>query len=477
MDQKLADRIILEQLRPIYGFMLRKTATAEDAEDLTQETALRGYRALLRGTPEDPAAFLWRVARNALANYYRGKARSGIGVPLEDMAESLGSGEGNMADRMEFREDCAKIGLEIAYLSRLQREIVIAYYYDGQKVKDIAAALNIPEGTVKWHLFEARNNLKKGMDTMRNSSELKFNPVKFSLMGINGAVGAMGGTSNFFRGALSQNIAYAVYREAKSIHEIADALGVSPVYVESEAAFLEEYGFLIKSGDKYLANLIIEEGTEEIIQVYEEMYTKAAQLIGGGLFDALADSELLDSPSLYYPDGDKNFLMWGLLLYLLAWSNDVFLQHAATVTTVTGIEKKIKFEDVATLRPDGGRYIAYAGLDSEILRQKFFDSMRKWCGPMWNASDDLHLMLWQVNSEWSAREDFNFDGYQKDVERDLNLLRRFIDDEVLSIDDCAYLARRGYIRGSNGQFESAVIWLKSQTIKDELLALASRIKR
>ena len=41
---------------------------------------------------------------------------------------------------------------------------------------------------------------------------------------------------------------------AKTINEIADDLGVSPVYVETEVEFLEEYGFLQAWKDKYIVN-------------------------------------------------------------------------------------------------------------------------------------------------------------------------------------------------------------------------------
>ena len=72
---------------------------------------------------------------------------------------------------------------EIAYLSKLQRRIVIAYYFENHKQADIASELGIPLGTVKWHLFEAKKELKRGMDKMRKASELKFNPVKFHYYG------------------------------------------------------------------------------------------------------------------------------------------------------------------------------------------------------------------------------------------------------------------------------------------------------
>jgi hypothetical protein len=310
-----------------------------------------------------------------------------------------------------------------------------------------------------WHLFEARKSLKKGMDTMRNATELKFNPIKFSLMGSNGSIGAKGGTGDFLRSSLSQNIAYDIYREAKPVAQIADDLGVSPVYVESEVEYLTEYGFLTKKGNKYLTNFIIDEMTPEILRLQDEMYTEAAHLVGFELFDVLMKSDLLTDSSLYFPDSDKNFLMWGLLPYLLAWS-------------MGGEEEKIKFEDVATLRPDGGHNIACAGVESN-LQQKYFESMQQFCGPLWNGNE--HIILWQVHSEW-ASWDLDLNIYQNSKSRDLSLLYRFSEGETLSKEDYAYLAQKGYIRGENGDFELAIIRLKDNAIKDKLLALAKAVK-
>ena len=461
MEQKYAEQIVLDCLQPIYGFVLKKTRTTEDAKDLTQEIVLKSYRALLGTSPEDPVAFMWRIARNELANYYRSKSRSSIGIPIDDISETLESADEDIADLISMQESCWRIQREIAYLSKLQQTIIIAYYYDGKKVSEIAKDMKISDGTVKWHLFEARSNLKKGMETMRKSSDLKFNPIKFSIMGVNGSAGTMGGTNNFLRSTLSQNISYAVYYEAKTITQIADDLGVSPVYIESEAEFLEEYGFLTKTKNKYLTNFIIEEGSEEILRVQDEMYTKAAHLISFELFEELINNELLNSPSLYFPDNDKNFLAWGLLLYLLAWSND------------SG-EDKIKFDEVATIRPDGGKYIAYAGIESNTLKQKYFDSILKWCGPMWNEDDNI--LLWQINSEWSTRDN-GFNEYQNNARRDMKLLHRFTSKEQLSKDEYAHLAQRGYIRGFGGDFEPAVIWLKNKEIKDKLLDLSFKLKQ
>ena len=119
----------------------------------------------------------------------------------------------------------------------MMRRKTIAYYFENRKQADIARELDIPLGTVKWHLFEAKKELKRGMDTMRKASELKFNPIKFHSYSVNGSVGKKS-PDEFFRSTLAQNICYCVRNTAKTINEIADDLGVSPVYVETEVEFL-----------------------------------------------------------------------------------------------------------------------------------------------------------------------------------------------------------------------------------------------
>lgn len=208
------------------------------------------------------------------------------------------TGGRDIVSDLALRETTEKLRGEIAYLSRLQRRIVIAYYYENKKQSRIAEELGIPVGTVKWHLFEAKKELKRGMETMRSSSELRFNPIQFALCGTNGSVGSKGNNGNFFRSALSQNIAYVVWKEPKTIRQIADALGVSPVYVESEAEYLEEYGFLTRHGDRYLCNILLDETNSALSRLHDEMYEKAARIFANELYDALMDADIWDDAGI-----------------------------------------------------------------------------------------------------------------------------------------------------------------------------------
>lgn len=455
--RKTACRIASGYLKPLYGFTLKKTGNLQDAEDLAQEICLKLYKALLvKDDIESMDKFVWTIAHNALANYYRGKSKTYYGN-IDDLTEIMPSGEALPDEQVIADETIGKLQQEIAYLSKIQRKVVILYYYAGKKQNEIASILGIPCGTVKWHLSEAKNELKKGMERMRNASELKFNPIVFRTIGISGSAGTMGGPQNFLRSALSQNIAYAVYREAKTVNEIADCLGVSPVYVESEAELLEKYGYLIKKGGKYLTNFLIGEPSALINELKDKVNIEAAKLVGNELFDALAKSDLLDSEGLYYPDKDKNFLMWTLFFYIAAWSGEKLM------------EKSVSFEEAATIRPDGAQNITYAFVADDDERSK--DSSY-WFGPCWNANDDI--FLWLIDTDWSERRvDFS---YEQHVGRDLKLLKRFADGEKLSEDEYADMVQKGYIRKTGDGFEFAVVYIKNKETKNKLMAIGDHIK-
>ena len=214
MNRQDAERIITEYLKPIFGFALKRCKSEQDAEDLSQEIVLRAFRALLiKNDIADVGKFIWTVAHNTLSNYYRDCAKSTVGVSLDEVAEVIADPYSEDEVREEA-ETVHRLQSEIAYLSKLQRRILIAYYFENRKQADIARELGIPVGTVKWHLFEAKKELKRGMDTVRKTSELKFNPIKFHSYGINGSSGTMS-TDEFFRSTLSQNISYCVRNAAK----------------------------------------------------------------------------------------------------------------------------------------------------------------------------------------------------------------------------------------------------------------------
>ncbi len=478
MNRQDVEKTITEYLKPIFGFALKRCKSIHDAEDLSQEITIRAFRALLiKDDVADMGKFIWTVAHNTLSNYYRDTAKSMIGVSIDEVAELIADPDSEL-EIDDNTETIRRLQTEIAYLSKLQRRIVIAYYFENRKQTDIATELGVPLGTVKWHLFEAKKELKRGMDTMRKASELKFNPIKFHSYGINGSIGTKS-PDEFFRSTLSQNICYCVRNTAKTINEIADDLGVSPVYVETEVEFLEEYGFLQVQKDKYIVNFIISEPTAELLTMQNDMYKRAAELFANDLYDELTSSGILDDPDIWCgqtdapisltesPKADRNFVLWSLIPYIAAWSGEKLM------------DESISFDEVATIRPDGAHNICHAAVvpDDMVLPDDYV-YMRNWCGPMWNKGD--YQMMWQIDSEWSDRAPVKERNIPEEQERTITLLN-WEKHNLLSKHDYAWLAERGYIKTNgdyDGHFKSAwqIVVLASDEIRDKLLAIGERIK-
>ena len=484
MNRQDAEKIITEYLKPIFGFALKRCKNAHDAEDLSQDIVLKAFRALLiKDDIGDVSKFIWTIAHNALSNYYRDAAKSVIGVSIDEVAEIVADPD-SVFDDGDNADSIRRLQSEIAYLSKLQRKIVIAYYFENRKQVDIAKDLDIPLGTVKWHLFEAKKELKRGMDTMRKTSELKFNPIKFHSYGINGTVGTKS-KDDFFRSTLSQNICYCVRNEAKTINEIADDLGVSPVYVETEVDFLEEYGFLKEQKGKYIVNFIISEPTAELLTMQDSMYKKAAVLYANELYDELIASGLIDHPDIWCGQtdepitltgshrGDRNFILWSLIPYITAESGEKLM------------EDKISFAEVATIRPDGAYNIAHASVvpDNMVLPEDYV-YMRNWCGPFRYSNKKYSLgntLFWQLDTEWSGRRmSVGKEDYER-IERVLSLEKSEGENGMLSKDEYIWLSELGYIKTNgdyDGYFKSTwqLVTLASNDIKEKLLAISEKIK-
>ena len=476
MNRQDVEKIITEYLKPIFGFALKRCKSIHDAEDLSQEIATKAFRALLaKDDVGDVGKYIWAVAHNTLSNYYRDSAKVANTMSIDDVAEHLYLTD-DLWDSDNSEAAISRLHSEISYLSKLQRRIVIAYYFENRKQADIARELNIPLGTVKWHLFEAKKELKRGVIMTRNHGELKFNPIRLTRICCNGSAGTKGSNANFFRSALSQNIAYSVRNSYKSVNEIADELGVSPVYVESEAEFLYEYGFLLKKGDKFISNIIIDEADEEIIRLHDEMYGKATALFADELFDTLCGSGLLKDDRILGgrygnismtadPTKDENFLLWSLIPYITANGGKDLLKET------------VSFEEAATIRPDGGHNICSADvLNFDAPKPKYYDSMSKFCGCCWNSYENL--TLWQCDSEWSERR--IGEHYLAPVTQDLMLLKQWINDAELSAAEYARLAERGYISVLNENDDMKIVprcvILENPEIKSELLAVGDKIK-
>lgn len=167
MDTKDLIGIIESHGRCIYSFCLTLTKNEHDADDLYQETFLRAMEMRHKiDKGNNPKGFLISIAIGIWKNNRRKIAWRQRIAPTRELDESLTDdymfvNESSPEDIAISNELKHKIREAADSLNNKFKIPLYMYYTAQMSVKEIASALNIPQGTVKSRLYKARKNLEK----------------------------------------------------------------------------------------------------------------------------------------------------------------------------------------------------------------------------------------------------------------------------------------------------------------------------
>ncbi|MGM0881418.1 MAG: RNA polymerase sigma factor [Bacillota bacterium] len=450
-DNETAE-VIRNYIKPIFGFALNRTKQRMEAEDLAQEILLQLLKSISSGANiQNLEAYVWTIARYTWVNWLKKRAHAPKSIEINGMSELLADYQQEPLEQLLETEAYRMLRREIAFLSDIHRRIVVLHYYDGLKQSEIANVLDIPVNTVKWHLHDAKKELKKGMNRMRKTGVLSVNPIRLYDTGHSGTPGKLGETNDFLGRTLAQNIVFAAYHKALTIHEIAQELGMPPSLLEGEVRHLAEYDFLSEiSPGKYQSNTIIWDKTVEQIEAGHQHYKDCAAEIADAQFEALMDiRKQVEESGVYYPEQDYNFLLWTLL------PKNIEEQSWRSRPT------EVKFDTVAPMRKDGGHYIAYASLEKSIQPRLSFDPHSYYiCGTMTRYQEGSALYLWQLNTYWSERKDWRYLDF-KDVEVCNEFWKGGLTDDDTHREEYAFLLEKGYVRKLDGEYRFNAVWIDS----------------
>lgn len=137
--------------RTIYGIVL----DAAEAQDLTQETFVRAYRAWDRFDRGNVRAWLLRIATNLAITHYRTQRRRRRVAPW-----MLASGP-QSEEPQRKSEDEDLVRWLMRPLSPEQRLLVTLHYYQQIPRAEIAGQLGIPVGTVASRINRAMQVLRQ----------------------------------------------------------------------------------------------------------------------------------------------------------------------------------------------------------------------------------------------------------------------------------------------------------------------------
>lgn len=161
------ERLYDDHRQGVWALFLGRHGDRAIAEELTQETFLRLWRridAVAPLGPESQRGWIFHVARNLSVDAYRTAAAGRAAVRrVADELRPRAAGDGaatDVADLAIGRDRLAAVDRAISTLPETQRVVLTMIAVGGLRAVDVAAALEIPAGTVRYRLSEARRTLK-----------------------------------------------------------------------------------------------------------------------------------------------------------------------------------------------------------------------------------------------------------------------------------------------------------------------------
>jgi RNA polymerase sigma-70 factor (ECF subfamily) len=157
--------------RRVQAFFARRTGSADDCLDLTQETFLRVYTGLHGFRGDAPfGAWLYSIARNVhrarVKRQSRARGALGTATQVEPAAGEATAPPGSLAvqpaglDTVLDAEERRLLRQAVERLPEQRRKCIVLWAYHGLTYEQIAVALRLALGTVKAHLAQARAQLE-----------------------------------------------------------------------------------------------------------------------------------------------------------------------------------------------------------------------------------------------------------------------------------------------------------------------------
>ncbi len=438
MKKQQADELIVKYLPKIYGFAIKKTFSYDEAEELCSDIIAEVYFSLLSSDEiYNIDGYVWRISEHVYSRFVSSKKnREGISINGMDFTDDTAIWD------EDSKSELILLRREIAFLTQTRRKIVYSFYYENKPISAIAMELGIPEGTIKWHLNKARNDLKEGFIMERKIGKLGIKPIEAIGFGHHGNTGSNGATEYYLKNKLNLNIVYSVYHVPKTLAEIAEELGVTPVYIEDAVKELEANGFLVmKAGKRYTTYVKFTPETYSA-ELYDKRLQKKleiAKLLVTEYVPQVREA-IADIKDIYIPGGNRELFEAAAIFY--------------AVSNNCNVEMNADFSKYHIKTLAGGDFIAHVEIpavqnDPDYTMSQNYPSYTA-CGDMYRLSEKYPCVFsWSSDTRYSSREGTWQNNRTTDYEYLYEVMIGAIDDAPANKEKFDRLRERRYISDDN----------------------------
>ena len=163
LSQRHKDRafeVLLQRYQTkVFRLVFSIVGNPSRAEEVTQDSFLKIWQALPGYDGRASlSTWIYTIARNTSISHLRAQSYRKA-LPLEEAPELFAK-----VDPVLSRIETERL---LANLPEEQREIIVLFYLQERSIEDVAAMLDLPEGTVKSQLHRARQAMAAMMEVRR----------------------------------------------------------------------------------------------------------------------------------------------------------------------------------------------------------------------------------------------------------------------------------------------------------------------
>ena len=148
----------------IYAYAARRLGR-DLAEDVASETFLIAFSRIAGYDPARPdaAPWLYGIASNLIARQGRAESRRYKALARLVPDETVGAHDDAVAGRLDAETTRGRLAAALARLSGDERDALLLVAWAGLSQPEVAAALDIPAGTVRSRLHRARQEMRTAL--------------------------------------------------------------------------------------------------------------------------------------------------------------------------------------------------------------------------------------------------------------------------------------------------------------------------
>jgi len=183
MDKSEFSEFYDKNIDKVFRFIYLRVDSTETAQDLTSSAFLKfwqrqmpviaipTYREKQPPAISNPQAFLYRIARNQIIDFYRQRSKKPVSLDKLGEIADFQVAQPTFSQKIELTLEMERIKKILHTIKPVYADVIIWHYVDDLPIKEIAGILERKEGAVRVLLHRALKALKAQINTDNNTDK------------------------------------------------------------------------------------------------------------------------------------------------------------------------------------------------------------------------------------------------------------------------------------------------------------------